>query len=284
MIPFPRHDLAARGPSFWRDLRRERYDAVLDFQGLLKSAIPARLARAARVIGPSFHREGARLFYGEVAGRRNKNRHAVEENLDFAAHLGVAVDEVRFPLDLPREPLAEPRPRIALVPRSRWETKNWPPEYFGALAARVLARRPASFFIVGGPGDEAAARAVAEAAPPGATIDRCGRTSLVELGSLLQEMDLVVTVDSGPMHLAAALGVPVLALFGATDPVRTGPFGDIHRVLRLDTLSCSPCFSDACARGDFACLRNLFPSAVADAALEMLDPVRRAVDTVRQER
>ena len=105
-------------------------------------------------------------------------------------------------------------------------------------------------------------------------VNVCGKTSLVELGSLLQEMDLAITVDSGPMHMAASAGVPVLAIFGATDPRRTGPFGEKHRVVVMEGLECRPCFSDWCARHDLACLRDLPAERVVTQAMEMLNAAR----------
>jgi heptosyltransferase I len=101
VIPFPRREFMTRGLGFFRTLRGRHYDLVIDLQGLLKSAIVARLARGTRTIGPSFQREGARFFYDAVAGRCNKNRHAVEENLDVVRYLGLPVSSIRFPVTFP---------------------------------------------------------------------------------------------------------------------------------------------------------------------------------------
>lgn len=274
VIPFPRRAGGVGALAFLRELRRARYDLAVDLQGLLKSALAARLARARRRLGPSFHREGARLFYSAVAGPRNRNRHAVDECLDAVRALGWPEPEgpPAFPLRVPPFPgAAAPRPRIALCPRSRWPTKNWPLEHFVALARILLAREGGSIHVFGGAADAAdGERIVAEVRDAGPAENHGGRTGLLELAAWLGGMDLAIAVDSGPMHLAAALGVPVLALFGPTDPLRTGPYGAAHRVLRFDRLNCIPCFSAACARGDLACLRNVFPSAVAEAAGEML--------------
>jgi len=275
VIAFPRRGASIVGRlAFLRELRRERYDLVADLQGLLKSAIVARLARASRRLGPSFHREGARLFYSAVAGPRNRNRHAVDECLYALRALGWPEPDgpPAFPLRVPPFPgAAVPRPRIALCPRSRWPTKNWPLEHFVALGRLLLERTGGALHVFGSAADAAdGGRIVAGIGDVGPVENHCGRTGLLELAAWLGGMDLAITVDSGPMHLAAALGVPVLALFGPTDPVRTGPYGAAHRVLRFDRLPCIPCFSETCARGDLACLRNVFPSAAAAAAGEML--------------
>ncbi len=271
VIVFPRRGGPGGAWRYLREVRRERYDLVVDLQGLLKSLAAARLARSRRVIGPSFCREGTRGLYSAVAGPRDKERHAVEENLDVIRYLGWEEIDPVFPVRFPPADIRGPAPHIALVPRSRWATKNWPVEAFAALGRRLLDRTPGTLHLVGSAADAAAVEAIERGIGGGGRVDnRCGRTTLVETGSLLAAMDLVVTVDSGPMHVAAALGRPVLALFGPTDPVRTGPYGEGHRVLRVESTSCSPCFEASCRRGDLACLRNLFPSEVAEAALELL--------------
>lgn len=270
VIEFPRRGLVAGGGAFLDELRRESYDLVVDLQGLLKSAIPTRLARASLRIGPSFRREGSWLFYDAVAGRRNKERHAVEENVDVVRHLGWPELPVEFPVKFP--PVAAPgvSPRVVIVPASRWETKNWFVEGFVEVAEDLLVRG-ATVVLAGGPAERAVCEAIA--APLGQRPNLknlAGKTTLLELGGLLQHAQLAITVDSGPMHMAAALGVPVLALFGPTDPVRTGPYGAKSRVLTTARLPCQPCFSGQCDRGDLACMRRIFPSQVLAAALDML--------------
>jgi lipopolysaccharide heptosyltransferase I len=274
VIAFPRREFRRGWPAFLRELRRERYDLIVDLQGLLKSAAVARLARGGPRLGPSFHREGARLFYSAVAGPRRRDRHAVDECLDALRALGWPEPEGPPVFPLRRLPFPEPeapRPRLAFCARSRWPSKNWPVENFMALGRRLLETTGGRIYLFGGAADaEPGARLAAGIGAPDRVRDLCGRTTLAELAAWMGGMDLAVTVDSGPMHLAAALGVPVLALFGPTDPVRTGPVGTAHRVLRFSGLPCSPCLAGTCARGDLACLRHIFPSAVARAVLEML--------------
>jgi heptosyltransferase-1 len=276
VIGYPRRDWLQGIFPFLVELRKRRYDWVLDLQGLLKSALPARMARARRVLGPSYRREGARLFYSAVTGERNRNRHAVDEALDTARFLGCPEQNSVFPVRFPRVRRTEPGVRVAIAPFSRWPTKNWPLRQFADLARRLGQRIPATFFLVGGPADREAAREWPRLAGGVRTVPCCGDMTLVETGSLMQEMDLAITVDSGPMHMAAALGVPVLALFGPTDPARTGPYGSNHRVLWADgNLSCRPCFSDTCSRDDHACMGRLYPSRVVEVAAEMLKFVPR---------
>lgn len=268
VIAFPRHGFAIRAPSFLRELRRETYDYVFDMQGLLKSAFVTRLARSGCRIGPSFHREGSRFFYDAVTGPRNKQRHAIEENLDVLDHLGLPRAPATFPVHWTPPTDVPAGPRIALLPCSRWATKNWPVEHF-IEAARGLAN-DARLFVFGAPGDAETCRRITGQVP--GILNRCGQTSVMELGGYLSAMDLVITVDSGPMHIAAATGTPVLALFGATDPLRTGPYGAAHRVLFLENLACRPCLSRTCRLSppDMRCLRELTPARVISVAREML--------------
>jgi lipopolysaccharide heptosyltransferase II len=239
-------------------------------QGLTKSALVGWLARGTRRIGPSHHRELSRFFYHEVVGHPDKNRHAVEEALDVVRHLGLPLPAPpEFPVVFPRKIFPAPHPRIALAPCSRWPTKNWPAAGFCAVARALHEKTGATFFLVGAPEDKSVCDEIAAALGTTA-VNLCGQTSLVELGSVLAAMDLALTVDSGPMHIAAALGVPVLALFGPTDPLRTGPYGKQHRVLQMPVENCARCHRDRCRRGDLACLELITPEMVITAALDML--------------
>lgn len=270
IIPFPRCGFWRAWPAFARCLRQERYDIVLDCQGLLKSAMVARLARCDRRIGPSFHREGSRWLYDVVAGPRDMARHAVEKNLDMARFLGVPVDEVVFPVRFPRLEVTLAHPRIGVVPVSRWPHKNWPGERFAELVRGLTAQTGGSVCVFGGaaPGEGGVCAAIANAAGVRA-YDMAGKTSLPALGSHIAAMDVVVTNDSGPMHMAAALGVPVVALFGPTDPVRTGPYGAHNRVVTA-TCACRPCLSRRCLRTNVMCMESIGVNEVRTTLLETI--------------
>lgn len=259
VIEFPRRNFSRGGFSFLRALRRERYDAIVDLQGLMKSAIVARLALGNRRVGPAWAREGAHRFYDaqppRVAGPR---RHAVEELMEVAGRVAPGTGLPPEPrLNVPEaESDGSPGPHLAFAPFSRWDTKNWPIEKFADLGRRLAAEMGCRIRIVGDRDHEAQgedlARQIGERAQ-----NRCGQTDLVGLCSMLKGMDLLVSVDSGPMHWADAMGVPLVAIFGATDPARTGPYHQLNHVVAKEGLSCRPCHSRTCARGDLACLRTL---------------------------
>ena len=271
-IAFPRRNFASGFFSFLRELRRERYDVVVDLQGLFKSALAARLARAPRRVGPAWAREGAPWVYdarpAKTAGPR---RHAVEEAMDVVQL--VAPGDAAAPepkLDFPEAgPDGDPGPHVAFAPFSRWATKDWPAEKFAELGRRLAKEMGCRIRILGGRENEAAGETLAGQIGEGAR-NLCGKTDLPGLCSLLKGMDLLVTVDSGPMHWADAMGVPLVAVFGATDPARTGPYRQRAHVVAKEGLSCRPCHSRSCARGDLACLRTLDVETVFQAALKRL--------------
>jgi lipopolysaccharide heptosyltransferase I len=272
VLTFPRQRPWAGLPAFVRGLRARRYDLVVDLQGLLKSAVAARLAHAGRRLGPSFQREGARWFYDAVVGPRDKDRHAVEECLDGVRYLGLPVAPVEFPVRFPAVANPWPGPRVAIVPVSRRWNKNWPESHFLALAASLRRELDAALYVMGGPAE----RPVCERLIAGLgalagdrVMNLAGRTDLVQMGSWMGGMDVVVANDSGPIHMAAALGIPVVTMFGPTDPRRTGPYGSMHRVLTSD-LPCRPCLSKDCRLGRPECLARIGPAAVCSAVQQIL--------------
>ena len=272
VIPFPRRGFMGGVVRFARTVRARDYDLIVDLQGLLKSAVAARLARGRQVVGPSFHREGSRWFYHAVAGPRNKARHAVDENLDVVRYLNLPDAPAQFPVRFPPRERAQPGRRVALVPVSRGLCKNWPLERFIATGRQLREQMGATLFLMGGPAEQAACEAVRAAVDdgvPAAVQNLAGRTSLVEMGSWLGSMDLVVANDSGPIHMAAAIGVPVLAIFGPTDPARTGPYGHGHRVVTA-SIDCQPCFRKTCKAGTPECLVRVSPDRVVREAVDML--------------
>ncbi len=269
VLPFPRRSFGADGARFLRRLRARRYEWGIDAQGLLKSALPLRLARADRRIGPPGSREGAGLLYHEQAAAEAGDLHAVDRLLAIGRLLGVSGGEVSFPVSFPAEPVRGPRPHVAFVPRSRWPAKDWPAEHFADLARRLIAQTGGAVSLLGAGGDRETNDRIARAAGAGC-VNRAGETSLVQMGGLLADADLVVSVDSGPMHMAAAVGTPVLALFGVTDPRRTGPYGPRHRVLLAREFRDAPDLARRFKRQDAAGAWHIAVEEAEEAALALL--------------
>ncbi len=256
-----------------RRLREEPFDLVIDLQGLLKSAVWVTLARSKRKLGYDRTRELSYLALTERLSPYDPEAHAVWRYLNVARHLGAPVVEPRFRLGLP---LAEDvshlvsggggRPLVILHPGARWPSKLWPSAHWARLADWLAGEKGFQVVITGSPGDrELAGKIVALTDTP--LLNLSGRTSLADLAALLKEARLAVTTDTGPMHLAAALGTPVAALFGPTAPWRTGPFGEGHEVVRL-TLPCSPCFQRQCPEP--RCLTELTPELAREAVEKIL--------------
>ena len=274
-LEFPRRNAARGWLPFLRELRRERYDAIVDLQGLLKSALVACCARGGRRYGPAWSREGAHRFYDECPAKRpGPRRHAVDELMDVVDLVapGGEADGAPSAPELAiaeAEPDGRPGPHVAFAPFSRWATKDWPKEKFAELGKRLAREMGCQIRIVGGGGDRARGDELAGRIGEGAR-NLCGQTDLLGLCGLLKSMDLVVGVDSGPLHWADALGVPLVAVHGATDPARTGPYAQAAHVVAKAGLDCRPCHARVCARGDLACLETLGAEEVFRAALERL--------------
>ena len=221
-------------------LKREEFDAVLDLQGLLRSALITRLAGAGTTVGFKNPREPiAALFYAHRVYASWK-AHAVDRYLKMAEFAGFT-PRVEFPLP-EMEGFTPPLEKYALIaPGARWPSKRWPARRFGELAAGLQQ----DSLVIGAAGDAGLAEEVASFSG-GKAMPYAGKSSLRTLVELIRRASFMVTNDSGPMHIAAALGVPVFAIFGPTDPVHTGPYGNGIRVVIRVGQRCSPCRRRTC--------------------------------------
>ena len=214
-----------------RRLRGMRYDAVVDLQGLVKSAVLARAAGARRVIGlPREHlREGlARVFYTEMADP-GRDPHVVKKNLMLIHALGVDDLPVMFPLNVPRTVAGDTvaagfgSEGYAIInPGAAWPNKRWPPQRFGLLAAEIRERIGVRSLVIWGPGEEGIASLVVDASRGAAEL--APKTDVIDLFAIARRARLMVSGDTGPLHIAAAVGTPVVALFGPTFAERNGPW------------------------------------------------------------
>ena len=234
------------GRSLWQavgDLRRTRYDVVLDVQGLIKSALLARLSGARRVIGfnSNYARESlARIFYSDSydPGRgglhdRRETRHVVRINLGLLTRLGIEPTAPEFPIAdvdsvVARWAIESARGRYALLnPGAAWPNKRWPPDRFGRVAIEMRDRHGVTSVVLWGPGEEPLAKAVVEAAGGAALLSP--KTTIRDLVALARGAAMMLSGDTGPTHVAAAVGTPLVSIFGPTRAVRNGPLvaGDI---------------------------------------------------------
>jgi lipopolysaccharide heptosyltransferase I len=219
------------------ELRSGGYDAVLDLQGAIRSAVVGRMSGCRRLIGEAEPRErAARLMYTERVV--TTGAHVIEQDVELASQ--IAGDELSpVPPLLPVDPAAEAwcdellatsgsRPIALLNPGAGWGAKRWPVERF-AVVARGLMARGFRVLVNAGPGEEPLADVIVKEAT-GAAIPLA--TSLDKLIALTRRVALCVAGDTGPLHLACALGRPVVGIYGPTDPSRNGPYGTRFRVLR----------------------------------------------------
>lgn len=238
-----------------REARRARADAALDLQGLWKSAGWARLSGAGRVIGFArrWRREpSSAVLMSERVAPAPEPVHVIDKNLALLRALGIeATGRREFPLPALDVEAADVDRRLGelglgsfaiLNPGGGWKSKLWPPERFGAVA-RGLRDRGLETLVTWGPGEDALADRVVAASDGAAR--RCFATTLREYVALARRARVVVAADTGPMHLAAAVGTPVVALFGPTDPARNGPFSPEDEVVRR-VPACAPCHRRAC--------------------------------------
>ncbi len=272
-------------PEHWREifqtirwLRAQNFDWVIDLQCLSRSGVFAWLANGKFLIGLDEVREGARGFYDVAVPRKSFHTHAVDWYLSVLPQLGVPVHK-KFQWLPQRSEIAATvkskwtmgnAPWIALQPGARWENKRWSVQSFAELVQLLAVKFPdIRFAILGSAEDKPLGEIISRAAPEHC-LNLCGETSLLEMIEWLRLCKLLVTNDTGPMHAAAALGLPVVALFGPTEPRRTGPYGQLENVLRLD-LPCSPCFSGQCTYiKPEECLKAISPTMVFERVAKQL--------------
>lgn len=269
-------------------IRAARYDLVVDLQGLFRSGIMTWLSGCPTRVGFANGREGSPLFYTHPVPAPPPGMHAVDRYLLMASALGAAGSETgtrpgrpqfRFrshPEDrkkvdelLSRWALTPTDPWIAMHVAARWPTKRWPAESFATVLDACQESRLGRVVLIGSPDDLGTAEEVERHAKT-KPINLTGAVPLGALPTLLAQARALITNDSGPMHIAAAVGTPVVALFGPTSPARTGPYGSGHSVL-LNQIPCAPCFRRVC-RNDvqLECLTGVLPGQVLQAVREIL--------------
>jgi len=242
----------SRVVSAVRELRANAYDVAIDLQGLIKSAVLARASGAGRVIGftSRYARERiASWFYTDVhdpggGGMYHiDERHVVYTNLGLLQLLGIGVDAPEFPLDHVASAVAayvarETGGRYAILnPGAAWPNKRWAPSRLAAVAIELRARHGLSSVAVWGPGEEALARAVVDHSSGAAMLSP--KTTIADVVALARGASLYLSGDTGPAHIAAAVGTPVVGIYGPTRPSRNGPWSAADvTVSRADICQC----------------------------------------------
>ena len=267
-----------------RMVKRGGYDRAVIFPNSFRSAwivwrsrIPERWGYAGQLRGWMLNRPVAK-------SRRPRGVHQSEHYLEIVRRMGWTGDVPRIRLSIPKDAdlwaanridfrKREARngktgPIVGLCPGAAYgPAKRWAPERFVQTAKVLKDEIGARFVLIGSKNETDAANQVSTAIGD-AAVDLSGKTDIVQLAAVLSRCDLVIANDSGPMHLASAVGTPVVGLFGSTDPVATGPLGP-HRIVSSN-VDCAPCLKRRCEKGDYRCLQEIQPEQVVRAAVELL--------------
>lgn len=255
--------------QLWRRLHRNRYDLVINFQrSNLKTWFLASAAFPCRV-----------LVYHKA---RTTTVHAVVNYLETVAPLGIEATQTSLELTLgagerafAKEVISSSgsagKPLIALNPGASHPVNRWAADRFAALSDMLTQKLEARVILIGGKEDVPLADEIAEKAGS-KPLNMAGRVSLLQLGALLERCDILVSGDTGPMHIATAVGTRVVALFGAADPARTGPVGNGHRIMQAANVPCLPCRSRSCSNRTYLeCMEKIPVSLVFEIIRDMLD-------------
>jgi heptosyltransferase-1 len=294
-----------RGVAAWSDavrrLRETPYDVALDLQGLMKSAVLARASGASRVAGFSIwhlREKGARPFYSETdasptTGARGvrlqpdddgeTSEHVIRKNLHLLRVLGIETDRIEFPIARVPSPVTDAlRERFAgekfalINPGAAWPNKRWPVDRFGAVATFLRDVRGLRSVVLWGPGEESLAAEVVAAS--GGAAEQAPPTSIFDIFEIARLADLFVSGDTGPLHIAAAVGTPTVAIFGPTDPARNGPWSEADEIVtRYDACGCH--YDRRCHQSEW-CLQTV---GVAEVTAAIQHRFGRAVVTSTDE-
>lgn len=263
------------------ELRRPRFDLAIDLQGLLRSGLMTAATGAPVRVGLADAREGATWFYTHkiVPPGSRDQAHAVDRLLAVARAFGA---DVSRPKSLTAVTEADrawargvlagvARPRLGLNLGARWETKRWRPEHFAEIARRAVETRGAGIFALGAPEDREAVKEFAARLAPIPIIDLCGRTSLSQLAALAEEADVIVSNDTGPLHLAAATGARVVGVYTCTSPALNGPYGPLAASVQ-SKVWCAGSYKVRCPH-QFECMDELGPERVWPVVQAQLDAI-----------
>jgi heptosyltransferase-2 len=259
--------------GLWRRIRKGRYDMVVHFQrSNLKAWFLATAALPCRVL--VYHKAKDRIV------------HAVENHLETVASLGIdatdldlefytSADDEMFAEKLLGSPEYAGKSLVCLNPGASNRIKCWSTGSFAGLADRLVNELDANILIIGGAEERDLADAIC-AAMNNTPLDMLGKLSLTQLGAVLKRCDVLVSGDTGPMHLATAVKTPVVALFGAIEPRRTGPVGKGHRVIRHSEVKCVPCNAKTCRNNAYLeCMEKITVDEVFSVVADMMKEVNR---------
>lgn len=283
VVPFQRRGGWPAWRTLLKTLRARRFDLVFDLQGLLRTGVMTWATRAPLRVGLQTAREGSQHACHLLLADSGPLVPASQRYWRVAEALGLGDRNRETLIGIPKRDVrwAETElaklkgPVLAIHPGARWETKRWPVENFAVIASRAVRRFGFSAVLLGGRDERLTASRLEfdlrRFAPAGRIANLCGESTILQLAALLQRVDVLLTNDSGPMHLAAGLKTPVLGIFTCTNPVRSGPAGDEHELVTT-TLPCADCYKKQCPlrRGRLGCLTEVTTDRVWSAFLRLM--------------
>ncbi|MDA8083489.1 MAG: lipopolysaccharide heptosyltransferase II [Nitrospiraceae bacterium] len=287
IIPYPESGggLSAKA-GVVRMLRRRRFNRAVLLQNAFDAALISFLAGIPERIGYNRDGRGMLLTRGVAFGREARQMHHIDYYLNLLREAGFNPESPKpwiyltagERLDARERVRRLGRPLVALNPGAAYgSSKRWPPERFAEVGARFMRERDAGVVILGGPKETAIGAEIAAGIRQRLSgqdgeiplMNAAGKTTLRELAALISEADLLITNDSGPMHIGYAVRTPLVAVFGSTSPQHTGPVGKDVVVVKKD-VACSPCFERECGRGDLRCMDRISANEVFDAGAGLI--------------
>ena len=263
--------------SFIAAIRERKYDLIIDLHGLFKSSMIVLLSGGKRKLGYDSMQELSRLFLNERIFE-DMEKHAVDRYLDFIRYLGTDIDNPEFYIPVKGENKIRVEtllkangidinePFVTINPVAFWDTKLWEDNKFARLCDRITDELKQKVVFTGSKGHGSIERIRSMMTFPSVNLE--GQTTLRDLAYLYRLSGLLITTDSGPMHIAAAMNTRTVALFGPTDPLRTGPYGKGHIVVRKE-MPCSPCFLKKCDTK--RCMEEITVDEVFEAVKEIVN-------------
>ena len=265
--------------SFAKEIKRDKWEVALDLQGVFRSSLLPYLARIPKRV--AYTKGLHKVFLTKNVDKKGfPGGHAVEWYQFMAREAGLisghgkitlfyplSDDKKRFAAEITAKYRAR-GPVVGISPLTRWDTKNWPAEYYTRLIV-LLAEKNVTALVFGGPAESAFADSVIGDSTNG--VNLAGKLTVSELAAVISETDLFISGDSGPMHVAAAAGVPQIALFGPTDRHLTGPWSDKAFVMESGA-ECAPCFHKACPlqSDKKKCMFAITPEDVREKVMELI--------------
>lgn len=274
LVPEVDEVLPLKDGSLWGAVqlirRQPAFDAAILFPNSLRTALEVWLAGVRRRVGYLGHQR--RWLLNQIipeVPHSGPIEHQVNRYLQIARELGGPVEPAQVKMFLPRGKRDGATVKVGLCPGAEYgPAKRWLPERFAEVARTIASARPVQWVLFGTPADSEVGAIIGAAIGP-SCLNRIGKTTLEQLVSELSECALLLTNDTGTMHLATILGIPVVAVFGSTEPRLTGPLGAGHRIIRHQ-VECSPCFLRECPL-DFRCMKAVSVEEVVSAVSAQLD-------------